>query len=143
MSGGTAVARPKKSRQKRKARQRIANRYQKAREDAQLAGLIETLPAGAVRSERVDPKFQGSQPLPGLIGQAVRKRWDTSDEMAKRQVEELFQISTDETIAGRTQQHPEQDSTGERDTLGNEVGLDARDPEVTPHSDETEGARDR
>jgi hypothetical protein len=98
MSGGTAVARTKAGRQRRKARQRVAKRYTKAREDAQLAGLIETSPAGAVRGERVDPGTQGCQPLPGLIGQAVRRRWATTDEMAIRAVAELHRIATDPEV---------------------------------------------
>lgn len=72
---------------KRKSRptSRIANRkkkikarYAKAREEAQLAGLIPTEPGGAVRDERthsIDP-VDG---LPGLVRQALRESWKTPD----------------------------------------------------------------
>ena len=92
------MARTKRGRQRRKARQRTAVRYTKAREDCQLAGLIETLPAGAVRSERVDPRTQGCQPVPGLIRLAMRAGWPASDEAKARAVAELAGVVLDPDV---------------------------------------------
>lgn len=83
---------------RRNHKQKVVENHQKWREEAQLIGAIPTTPEGAVRDERVDPSTQGSQPLPGLIGQAVRKKWATPDHMAIRQVDELHQIATDEEV---------------------------------------------
>ena len=77
------------------ARKKVKKRYQKAREDAQLTGLIPTTPDGAVLPERVDPNGQGSQPLSGLIGQAIRKGWATPEEKKPRLVDEMIGIVED------------------------------------------------
>ena len=77
---------------KRSARQKVKARYAKAREDAQHLGVIPTTPEGAVRDERVDPAEQGAQPLPGLIGRAVRNGWAVPDETKPRIVDELVGI---------------------------------------------------
>jgi hypothetical protein len=92
------VGRSKRGRQRRKARQRLARRYTKAREDCQLAGDIETSPAGAVRSERVDPRTQGCQPLPGLVRAALRAGWATAADAAVRAVDELCAVVTDPDV---------------------------------------------
>ena len=65
---------------KRNRRNKLKKRYAKAREDAQLAGLIPTTPGGAVRDERVDPRSQGCQQLPQLVRQALKNDWNTPDE---------------------------------------------------------------
>jgi len=62
---------------KRKAEQEQVKRYQKDREDLQLRGRVPTVPEGAVRDERVDPRTQGSQPLPQLVLQALKEDWST------------------------------------------------------------------
>lgn len=46
------------SNKQRNRRQKVKARYTKAREDAQLEGIIPTSPEGAVRDERVDPASQ-------------------------------------------------------------------------------------
>jgi hypothetical protein len=64
-------------RKKRKRRQRCKERYAKAREDAQLKGIIPTVPEGAVRNEvapaALDP------PLPHLVRKAIKNNWATPD----------------------------------------------------------------
>lgn len=72
---GKRRAKPTSSRRNRK--QKIKEIYAKAREDAQLAGIIPTTPEGAVRNECVDPRLQGCQQLPALIRQALREDWST------------------------------------------------------------------
>jgi hypothetical protein len=64
-------------RKKRKRRQRCKERYVKAREDAQLAGVIPTVPEGAVRDE-VAPAAP-DPPLPHLVRVAINNNWPTPD----------------------------------------------------------------
>lgn len=99
------MARKKKGKptsHKRARRQRVRERHQKWREEAQLIGVVPTVPEGASRDERVDPATQGAQPLPGLIGRAVRNGYATPDHMKIIQVDELHQIATDPEIDAHT-----------------------------------------
>src|SRR5262245_5377970 len=64
-------------RKKRKRRQRCKERYAKAREDAQLLGIIPTVPEGAVRNE-VAP-VAPDPPLPHLVRAAIKNNWPTPD----------------------------------------------------------------
>jgi hypothetical protein len=64
-------------RKKRKRRQRCKERYAKAREDAQLSGIIPTVPEGAVRNE-VAP-VAPAPPLPHLVRAAIKNDWPTLD----------------------------------------------------------------
>ena len=64
---------------RRKAFQKKVKRYQKDREDLQLAGRIACTSEGAVRDERVAPASQGSQQLPALVREALRQNWATPD----------------------------------------------------------------
>jgi len=65
---------------RRNRNKKIKASYAKAREDAQLAGVIPTEPVGAVRDERVDPRTQGCQQLPARVREALRQNWSTPDE---------------------------------------------------------------
>lgn len=76
----------------RNAKQSIKSRYARAREDAQLAGLIPTTPEGALKPERVSASAQTEQPLPELIGQAVRKGWAVPEQNKPALVDELVGI---------------------------------------------------
>ncbi len=89
-------------RKHQKAKQRIKQRYAKAREDAQLAGVIPTVPDGALKDECVDPLQQGSQPMPGLISQAVRNGWAVPEEIKPDLVDELIRILDDPEIPSKT-----------------------------------------
>lgn len=92
------MADKRKKRRAAKGKQRIVKRYQKDREDMQLIGALPTSPDGAVRSERVDPATQGSQPLPGPVGQAVRNGWATPEPMKVAVVDEMYGlVVSDET----------------------------------------------
>jgi hypothetical protein len=77
-------------RKKRKRRQRCKARYAKAREDAQLLGIIPTVPEGALRSEVVDPARQGCQQFPALVRKALRENWPTPDAAKPKVVAELL-----------------------------------------------------
>src|SRR5262249_50303086 len=57
--------------------QRCKERYAKAREDAQLSGIIPTVPEGAVRNE-VAP-VAPDPPLPHLVRKAIKNNWATPD----------------------------------------------------------------
>jgi hypothetical protein len=78
-------------RKARRRRQKIRREYARLREDAQLAGMIETVPEGALRVERVDPRTQGCQQLPALVRQALREGWSVPDSAKPRIVDELLQ----------------------------------------------------
>jgi hypothetical protein len=64
-------------RKKRKRRQRCKERYAKLREDAQLCGILPTVPEGAVRNE-VAP-VAPDPPLPHLVRAAIKNNWPTPD----------------------------------------------------------------
>lgn len=72
----------------RKMKQRLRARFTVEREDRQLCGVEPTLPAGAVRDERVpaapDP------PQLRLIRQALREGWPTPDANKPKIVDELL-----------------------------------------------------
>ena len=74
---------------RRKTRQKVKERYAKAREDAQALGVIATTPEGAVRDERVDPASQDEQRFPGLDRLAIRNSdgWGVNDHVKRRVIE--------------------------------------------------------
>jgi hypothetical protein len=80
---------------KRNQRQKLKARYMKAREDAQLCGLIVTIKEGAVRDERVAPATQGEQALLALDRTAVCRGWATPDEKKPRVIDRLMAIVED------------------------------------------------
>lgn len=84
------ASRPTNSR--RNKRQKVKANYAKAREEAQLAGVIPTVPEGAVRDERVAPSVQGNQPMADMIAQAIRKGWKVDEAMKPHLVDELVGI---------------------------------------------------
>lgn len=81
-SSGGGEKRKGKSRpttSRRNKRQKTKAKYAKAREEAQLEGIIPTTPEGAVRDERshsVDP-LEG---LPAMVRQALKEKWATPDQ---------------------------------------------------------------
>lgn len=80
---------------RRNQKQTVKERYAKAREDAQLMGVIPVEPVGAVRDERVDPSSQaGTPPLPSLVVQAARQGWATPEEKKPLIVDEMVKIAT-------------------------------------------------
>ena len=76
----------------RSKRQKKVRKYGRLKEDLQIAGVIPILPEEAVRSEVVDPKTQSEQPLPGLIGIAIRRGWAVPEEKKPRLVDEMVGI---------------------------------------------------
>lgn len=95
---GSSESRKSKSRptsKRRAQRQKIKERYAKAREDAQLAGLISTTPEEALKPERVDPSTQSSQPLSELVAQAIKKGWAVEDGMKPHLIQEMVDIVMD------------------------------------------------
>lgn len=83
---------PHNSTHARNRKQKVKARYSKAREEAQLAGIIPTTPEGAVRNERVEASAQSDQPLPNLTSQAIRKGWAVPEERKPQLVDELLDI---------------------------------------------------
>ncbi len=81
------------SRKNRK--QKIKKTYAKAREDAQLAGVIPTEPVGAVRNEVVTTS---GPPQTGLIKEALKKGWAVPEETKPRLVDEMVKIVEDPNI---------------------------------------------
>ncbi len=81
--------------QDRKKLQRHKKRYMELREELQLAGEIPTEPEGAIRDERVPPESQSDQPLPKLVGTAIRRGWAVPEEKKPALVEELIGIIDD------------------------------------------------
>ncbi len=86
----------------RKAKQRIRERYAKAREDAQLAGVIPTVPEGAVHAEVVDPASQNAPPLIGLVTQALKEGWKVPEEKKQELVAELISIVLNPDMPSRS-----------------------------------------
>jgi len=76
----------------RRKRQKLKRVYARLREDCQLAGVIETVPEGAVRDERVSPSVQTEQPLPELVARAIRNGWATEESKKPELVDELVAI---------------------------------------------------
>lgn len=76
---GKAKRKPKPTSKAKNRKKKIKARYSKAREDAQLAGIIPTTPDGAVHQERVDPARQVGAALPSLVREALRECWSTPD----------------------------------------------------------------
>lgn len=83
----------------RNQRQKLKKNYAKMREEAQLTGVIPTVPEGAVRDERVDPRAQSEQKIPSLDRQAVVKGWSVPEETKRMVVERLaepfFEVDPD------------------------------------------------
>lgn len=86
---------PPNKAKRRKTKQRIKAKYQKARETAQLHGVIETTPEGAVRNEAVDPTSQGEQAMTPLVRQAIRKGWAVPEDVKPALVDELIGVVQD------------------------------------------------
>ncbi len=74
---------------RRKAKQKLKEKYARVREDAQLGGVIATTPEGAVRPEAVDPASQGEQSLPSLDRGAVRNGWEVPEGVKHKVIERL------------------------------------------------------
>ena len=77
-------------------RQRTKDRYDHAREDARLEGVIPVVPEVAPKPERVDPSSQNEVRFPRLIGQAIRRGWAVADEKKPGLVDELIEVVEDE-----------------------------------------------
>src|SRR5678815_336764 len=79
---------------KRKAKQSTKERYAKAREQAQIEGVIATTPEGAVRDERVDPATQDERRFPGLDRLAIRNSagWGVPQHVKRRVVEKAAEV---------------------------------------------------
>ncbi len=102
-SESDGVPRPKPKRKSkptskaRSHRQKVKEKYSKAREDAQLAGIIPTTPEGAVRPEQVSPATQADTPHPELITEAIRRGWAVPEERKPLLVDELIDLIYSDT----------------------------------------------
>lgn len=101
---GGSDSRKSKSRptsKRRALRQKLKERYAKAREDAQLAGLIPTTPEEALKPEAVSPSVQSSQPMSELVAQAIKKGWAVEDGMKPHLVDEMVNIVMDPNMPAK------------------------------------------
>lgn len=94
--------RPRSKSSRRLQKQNLKARYAKLREEAQLAGLIETVPSGAVRNERVDKNKQSEQEQPGLVEKAIKSGWAVPEEKKPKLVEEMVRITESEETSEKT-----------------------------------------
>lgn len=79
----------------RTRKQKLKDKYAHVREEAQLAGLIETRPEEALQPERVDPATQGEQALPRVEAMAVRNGWAVPEEKKPQLVDNMVGIAND------------------------------------------------
>ena len=99
---------------RRNAKQKIKKRYAKSREDAQLAGVIETSPEGAVRAERVDPLSQDAQRFPGLDRAAILNEgrgWSTPEHVKRKAVEQAAEVLFEKKTVFKTVVNPDGTTT--------------------------------
>ncbi len=75
----------------RNKRKRLKVKYSELREEAQLRGLIPTVPEGAIRSEVVDPSTQDEQPQHGILRQAIKGDWSVPDEKKRLIIDKLLE----------------------------------------------------
>lgn len=92
---------PKPTSKARSAKQEVRERYSKAREDAQLLGVIPTTPEGALKPERVAPEAQADAPQPNLIGEAIRKGWAVPEARKPDLVDELIRLLDDPQVSDK------------------------------------------
>ena len=86
---------------RRAQRQKLKERYAKARDDAQLAGLIPTTPEEALKPEAVSPSVQSTQPMSELVAQAIKKGWAVEDGMKPHLVQEMVDIVMDPNMTAK------------------------------------------
>lgn len=75
---------------KRNKRQKAKRNYSRAREEAQLRGVLPTVPEGAVRDERVDAATQEEQKIPSLDRLALAKGWAVPERCKPMLVDSLI-----------------------------------------------------
>ena len=87
----------------RVAKQRLKKQYMLEREDRQLSGAEPTVPAGAIKSEVVDPSTQSEslKDLPALVRQALEGGWPTTDSAKARATSELMAALSDPDTSPR------------------------------------------
>lgn len=78
--------------------QRDIVQYTKARENLQLAGVLETTSVGAVRNEKVQTESGHLASLPGLVMDAVHQKWSTPPEEQGKAVADLLKMLHDEDL---------------------------------------------
>jgi len=75
----------------RNRKQKLKEKYSKAREDAQLHNVIETTPEGAVKSEVVDPSTQDEARIPSLDREAIRNGWEVPEDKKPIVIDRLIE----------------------------------------------------
>ena len=95
VAGSRGKRKAKPTSKRRSKKQKIRETYAKAREDAQLIDVIPTTPEGAIRDERVPPCAQGSQSMPVLIAEAIRRGWAVPDGIKPQLVDEMVAVILD------------------------------------------------
>lgn len=76
-SVGRGKRKSKPTSKRRAERQKAKAAYSKAREDAQLLGIIPTTHEGAIRPEQVNPTSQREPALPDIVRRALKEGWAT------------------------------------------------------------------
>lgn len=76
---------------RRAQKQKVKERYARAREDAQLLELIPTVPEGALKEERVDPSSQDEQRIPELDRKAIMRGWAVPDDEKELVINRLLE----------------------------------------------------
>lgn len=80
---------------RRNRRKKVIATFSKAREAAQLEGVLPTEPAGAVRDEVVPPHLQDEQRFPGLDRVAIRndgKGWSVPEHVKRKVIETAAEV---------------------------------------------------
>lgn len=93
---GKAKRKPKPTKPAAHRKKKVKARYAKAREEAQLAGVIPTTPDGAVHEERVPlcAQSEDSKMTAVLVSLAIRNGWEVPKRERERFVDELASILT-------------------------------------------------
>lgn len=97
---GRAKRKPKPTSKAKHRKKKVKVRYSKAREDAQLEGVIPTTPDGAVKPERVPSSVQsegtaGAMQTAQLVAIAIRNGWEVPKNSRQQFVDELSRVVLD------------------------------------------------
>jgi hypothetical protein len=90
---GSAEQKKQTSSSRKLQRQNLMRRFMKSREDAQLAGLIETTPKEAIG--KIDERVKHDDPK--LIETAIKSGWAVPEEIKPELIQEMVAIVTDDT----------------------------------------------
>lgn len=101
-----AKRKPKPTKPAQHRKKKVKARYSKAREDAQLEGVIPTTPDGAAKPERVPSSAQtegtiGAIQTAQLVSTAVRNGWEVPKDRRQQFIDELSKIILDPELPSK------------------------------------------